>query len=249
MKPQFMIKYGEEAHLKQLVSGKIRFAPSQTYIKIEKEQNNKGQGDFLEGKVKLKTEGVRLYNPNTNEFIGMLPTSDIVMAAQDVNSMPVFCLSQYGQENVSDYVDDKNYTITLSDKKIKGIQTDFPKASHALIILEPEKFIEDVKGIANHQFASGGIHYYDYEINPLQMFMFLTTGSEAIKKNAVMSMTYENRYRHLFCKDIFFLNQEEYRFIGLDELISEPVFYSFSFRSKYLIVPIEQLEQPIKIEI
>jgi len=247
--PQFMIKYGEEEHLKQLVNGKIRFTPSQTYIKIEEMQHNKGQGDLLEGKMKLKIEGARMHDPNTNEFIGMLPAGDIVISVQDVNNMPVFCLAQYSNENVTDYVNDKNYTIVLSDEKVKKIQGDFPKASHALIILEPDKFIEDVKNITNHQFANGVIHYYDYEINPIQMFMFLTTGSETIQTNAVMSMTYGNRYRHLLCKDISFSSQDEYRFIGLDELISEPVFYSFSFRSQYLIVPIEQLKQPLKIEI
>lgn len=52
----------------------------------------------------------------------------------------------------------------------------------------------------------------------------------------------------LLCKDISFSNQEEYRFIGLDELIMEPVFYSFSFNSQYLMVPIERLKQPLKIK-
>ena len=51
-----------------------------------------------------------------------------------------------------------------------------------------------------------------------------------------------------FCKDISFSNQEEYRFIGLDELIMEPVFYSFSFNSQYLMVPIERLKQPLTIK-
>ena len=34
MKPKFMIKYGKEEHLQQLVDGKIRFAPSQTYVQM-----------------------------------------------------------------------------------------------------------------------------------------------------------------------------------------------------------------------
>lgn len=248
MKPQFMVKYGEEAHLQQLVNGKIRFAPSQTYVKIEEALHNKGQGDLLEGEMKLKMEGASMYHPDTDELIGILPAGNITISIQDVNNMPVFCLTQYGQENTTDYVDEKNYTISLSNEKVEGIQTDFPKATHALIILEPDKFIEDVKNINNHQFVSEGIHYYDYDINSLQMFMFLTTGSEKIQTNAVMSMTYDNRYRHLLCKDISFSNQEEYRFIGLDELIMEPVFYSFSFNSQYLMVPIERLKQPLTIK-
>ena len=38
----FMIKYGKKEHLKQIIDGKIRFSPSQTYISMEKELHNKG---------------------------------------------------------------------------------------------------------------------------------------------------------------------------------------------------------------
>lgn len=31
---EFFIKYGEKEHLQQIVDGKLRFTPSQTYIKI-----------------------------------------------------------------------------------------------------------------------------------------------------------------------------------------------------------------------
>lgn len=90
MKPQFMVKYGEEAHLQQLVNGKIHFVPSQTYVKIEEALHNKGQGDLLEGKMKLKMEGASMYHPDTDELIGILPAGNITISIQDVNNMPVF---------------------------------------------------------------------------------------------------------------------------------------------------------------
>lgn len=207
---QFMIKYGKKAHLEQIVKGAIRFAPSQTYIKLEEDLHNKGQGDLLEGKLKLKTQGVRVLDRENDNLIATLPpNSVIIISIQDVNNMPVFCLSQYGEDDISDYVDDSNYKISLSNEKLQGIQSDFPKASHALIILEPEKFINDINNIGNHQFVSDRIRYYDYDINPLQMMMYLTSGSETIETNTAMSITYENRYRHLLCKDESFSNQEE----------------------------------------
>lgn len=247
---QFMIKYGEKEHLEQIVKGSIRFAPSQTYIKLEEALHNKGQGDLLEGKLKLKIQGARVLDRENDNLIATLPSNSvIIISIQDVNNMPVFCLTQYGEDDISDYVDDSNYKITLSNEKLQGIQSDFPKATHALIILEPDRFINDINSIENHQFVSDRIRYYDYDINPLQMIMYLTTGSETIETNTVMSMTYENRYRHLLCKDESFSNQEEYRFIELNELITEPVFYPITFTSKYLIVPIEQLKQPVQINI
>ncbi len=245
-----MIKYGEKEHLEQIVKGSIRFAPSQTYIKLEEALHNKGQGDLLEGKLKLKIQGARVHDRENDNLIATLPpNSVIIISIQDVNNMPVFCLTQYGEDDISDYVDDSNYKISLSNEKLQGIQSDFPKATHALIILEPDRFINDINGIENHQFVSDRIRYYDYDINPLQMMMYLTTGSETIETNTVMSLTYENRYRHLLCKDESFSNQEEYRFIELNELITEPVFYPITFTSKYLIVPIEQLKQPVQINI
>lgn len=146
---RFFIKYGEKEHLQQIVDGKLRFTSSQTYIKIEEKQHNKGQGDLLEGKMKIKIEG--------------------------------------------------------------------------------------------KHFVSGEIKYYDYDMNPIQMYMFLTMGIEEIQTNKYLSMTYDNRYRHLLCKDVAFESQREYRFIGLDDLISNPVFYNFKYNGKYLIVPINDL--------
>lgn len=56
-----------------------------------------------------------------------------------------------------------------------------------------------------------------------------------------MSVTYDNRYRHLLCKDNDFAIQQEHRFIVLDQLIDKPVFYPFHFSSTHIIVPIDDL--------
>lgn len=105
-----------------------------------------------------------------------------------------------------------------------------------------------MKKITNHQIISDDIHYYDYDVNILQMYMFLATCSTKIQDNQELSMTYENRYRHLLCKDIDFEHQQEYRLIVLDESITDPKFYQFQFTSKYMLVPIEQLKNTITYE-
>jgi len=244
-----MIKYGKESHLQQIVNGKVRFSPSQTYIKIEEAQHNKGQGDLLEGKMKLKIERARLHDPDTDKLIGVLPAGTILVSIQDVNNMPVFCLSQYGNEDIINYVDDSNYKIALTREKLECIETDFLDATHALIILEPEKFVDNMMHIDSHSIFNDEIKYYDYDINPLQMYMYLTTGQTDIQTNTSISMIYENRYRHLLCKDISFSKQQEYRFIVLDELISGAVFYTFPFTSSHLLVPIKELKNPLKISL
>ena len=83
-------------------------------------------------------------------------------------------------------------------------------------------------------------------MNGLRMYMYLTTGDEKLVNNG--TMTYDNRYRHLLCKDISFSNQKEYRFIITDELIESPAFYDFHFNSEYKIVPIEELYEKIILD-
>ena len=245
MKDEILIKYGKEEHLKQIVNGSIRFAPSQDYVLMEKELHNKGQGDLLDGKMKIKAERVRVHHPETHELLFVLPKCEFEVSIQDVNNMPVFCLSEYTDEDIST-LDEKKY-LDIKPEKIDCIKNDFKSATHALIIFEPEKFVNDISKIENTIIVSDKIHYYDYDMNPLQMYSFLSTGDEEYKVNEEMSVTYDDRYRHLLCKDIHFSLQQEYRFIVLNQLTNNAVFYPIFFSSCYAIVPIDELYDKVEI--
>lgn len=235
---KIFIKYGIKEHLKQIVNGKLRFSPSQNYVKMEELLHNKGQGDLLEGKMLLQIEGGHCCDPKTNELREILPKCRMLVDIQDVNNMPVFCLSSYliAEDNI----------LSLEQNHLDLIKNDFPDATHALIIQAPDTFIQDVYSIAGHKIISDRIKYYDYSINTIQMYMYLTTGDEKIVNNS--TMIYDNRYRHLLCKDISFSNQQEYRFIILDELIKSPTFYDFQFNSQYKIVSIDELYENIILD-
>lgn len=247
--PLFMIKYGKEEHLKQIVNGSIRFAPSQTYVKMEELLHNKGQGDLLDGKMKLKIESAEMFDYETNNLKAAIPNCIFTISIQDVNDMPIFCVSHYGCEDTSSYESKNKYKISLRPDKLNCIKQDFSEATHALIILEPDKFITGVQAINGHQITSDQIRYYNYEENSLEMYMYLATGNADIRINETLTLTYENRYRHLLCKDTDFEKQQEYRFIVLDDLISKPVFYQFEFSSEYILVPFDELKKEIDIEL
>lgn len=240
-----MIKYGKEEHLRQIVDGYIRFAPSQKYIEQELYLHDKGQGDLLEGKMKIHINGARFCDPDTDEVVKILPQGITTISIQDVSNMPIFCVSCYDKQDFSET--QAPFLVRLSDEHIEGIKNDFSDATHGLIILEPERFIKDIHSIPDHQFADGAIHYFDYDKNPIEMFKFLCTGNPDVKTNQQISMTYENRYRHLLCKDKDFANQKEYRFICLDELVTKPVFYPINFTSAYKIVAIDELKKGVDI--
>ena len=239
MDAKFFIKYGKQEHLQQIVDGSIRFAPSQNYVLMEKNMHNKGQGDLLDGKIKIKAENVRLHHPETNELLWVLPKCEFVVSIQDVNNMPVFCLSEYDESDI--LIENEKSFVNVCKDKIDGIKNDFKEATHALIIFEPDKFINNILAIREHEIVSDSIKYYDYDYNILQMYSFLSNGTEEYNKGVEMAVTYDNRYRHLLCKDKDFSIQQEFRFIVLDQLIDNAVFYNFSFTSAYIIVPIDNL--------
>lgn len=199
LKDSIFIKFGEEEHLKQIVNGKIRFAPSQNYIKTEMLQKNKGQGDLLEGKWVVHAESFVMESHDTHERVAFPYKANITIGTVDVNNMPVFCLSRFDCNDLI-HTDERFY---LPDEIIQSVKKDFPKATHALIIFNAEEFVKQVSKADNHKMISDNIHYYDYDINDIRMMSFLTTGDELSykTKGITFSMTYENRYRHLLCKN------------------------------------------------
>lgn len=242
------IKYGEEEHLKQIVNGMLRFSPSEAYVKLEEEQHNKGQGDMLDGKwVINNVMGGRLIEWGMGREIAIPTGSRFLISIQDVNSMPVFCLAYYDNKYITE--EDSKRSFYLPVDKLNTVKKDFPKATHALLILDPDVFIEEVQKAEDHKIISDRIHYFNFDTNEIRMASFLTTGDEeTVPKSGISyTTTYEDRYRHLLCKDNDFKNQDEYRFIILDELIKEPKKYKFDFKSRYKIVPIDDLSHDIDV--
>lgn len=199
-----MIKYGKEEHLNQIVNGLLRFAPSQTYVKMEEILHNKGQGDLLDGKMKIKLESAKMYDYETNELKAVIPNCIFTISIQDVNDMPIFCISHHGSEDTASYESINKYKISLRPDKLNCIKQDFIEATHALIIFEPDKFIAGVQTIKGHQIISDQIRYYNYDSNTFEMYKYLATGNAEKSNNETLTLTYENRYRHLLCKDIDF---------------------------------------------
>ncbi len=235
------VKFGEKEHLMQITENMLRFAPSRDYITIEQSQHNKGQGDLLDGKWKIHVEGFRMEPLEGGSVIEYPQKGNFVVSIQDVDKMPVFCLSYYGEDHIHDG------KLVLTVDEYETIRHDFPKASHALIILDPDVFTEEVLKAENHKIIGSEIHYYDYDINDLRMMLFLTTGdeNEIEKRKEVLAMEYGDRYRHLLCKDKDFEKQREYRFVILDELIEDAKFYKFSFKSRFMLISIEKMKEPV----
>lgn len=240
-----ILKYGELEHLQQIVNGHIRFAPSSIYVSMEEKEQKRGQGDCLDGKMIINPLSFSLRQINNKQPFAVLSDVSIVASLENVNKMPIACFSFYDNKDI--VLKSGKWYLSIPNEKIKCIRRDFKKATHALIICEPEKFINDIISINNHQIVGGLVHYFDYDILSLQMLSFLSTGSENHCRNTEFALKNSTKYRQLLCKSDYFKFQQEYRFIVLDELITEPIFYNFDFTSRYRIVPIGTLYKQIDL--
>ena len=242
MQPIVLIKYGKEKHLKQLVNGVIRFAPTEDYIRLQGITGEKGQGDSDEGKLHISSTRAIMQphdNPNTATYV---QNANFKISFEELNRKPVFCLSQYAEEDTI-----SGTALSIAKDKIAAIEHDFPDATHALIIKEPEKFIADLMKISESM-DSNEIQYYDYKQNWINMYVFVAGDDQSKnERGTIYTFTMDNIYRQLYCKSDELKKQQEYRFILTDWLISKPIFLPFRFTSKYKIVPIKKLYKKIKL--
>lgn len=242
MRPIVMIKYGKKEHLKQLVNGIIRFAPTEDYINLEKITGEKGQGDLDEGKLYVNSICSIMQSYNNPNEVSISQNVNFKFTFNEINYRPVFCLSQYFEEDITDCS-----TLNISKDKVDAIIHDFPEATHALIIKEPEKFIDDLSKISISM-CSNEIQYFDYTQNWINMYAFVASEEKTNNGSKIKyRFTANNIYRQLYCKSDKFKKQQEYRFILKDWIINKPIFLSISFTSKYEIVPIKKLYKKIML--
>ena len=228
----FLIKFQKKKYLEEIINGLIRFTPSQNYIKQEMLLHDKGQGDMLEGKMLIRGQA-KYYN---DDFCCIVPNANVKVDIQNVNNMPITCFLLGTKNDCIKYKDNKNYIIKLTNDTIQTIKNDFHNPDSALIIPNPQKYINDMKTTFNA--VASSIRYYNYDIQTVQRLNFLSSGDENVRCD---KLYYKYRYRHLLCKDISFKNQKEYRFIRTDILIDKAEKYYFPFNYDYRLISTDEL--------
>ena len=239
----FLIKFGKKTHLQDILNNKLRFAPSQQYIEQEQKLYDKGQGDLLEGKMKIHSVSMKA-NTQTGEVYHYNQPADVTVSIADVNNMPILCFFTGTLKDCSSYISRKKYTINLSDDVKNTLIHDFHNPDSALIIPNPQNFINAVKKQLHAEAST--VRYYDYSKNNLEQYLFLTSDNPNNSEKK-LTMNWDRGYKHLLCKDVSFINQQEYRFIILNELITEPKKYDFNFDDNYKLVSTQDLFSGLEI--
>jgi len=141
----------------------------------------------------------------------------------------------------------------MDDKIKRDIVDHFEKADSALIIHNPASFLNDLQNSIKSDVKSDLVHYFHVEGYPrddgsfsldLEYFKYLCqdTPPRRTEDGLVYSFAPDYVYRVLFCKDIFFTNEQEFRILLPKDFIKEPTEYSITYNeSRMTLVSLDDL--------
>lgn len=222
----FFVKFGEKKYMERLATlGKAYFNLATPIREIERE-NGRGQGDAYEALLQLTCNSVYFENENG---AGHLNVSRLNIKIGVSDMMPFFCLTAV---RATDCIAEGGM-VRLKPEVEEKIRHDFQKADTAVVFYEPSKFMRSMEGI------SGGVvhrdvQYFDFanRVNSLEFIdylgrdanlssgiimqsnIFLPDKPEELDR--IVYITTCNQHNILFCKDLYFRDEREYRFVLTD---------------------------------
>lgn len=245
-----LLKFGERKYLKRFQEGKMYFSNAVTFRYIEDELFIKGQGDRLEGGSMLTVKSVKITNQETGEVINIPTQISIPIHYEPANKLPVFCLFACFEKDCSN-TDGDEFQINLQEDIKKDIINHFPKADSVAIIRKPYEFIKDVHKSIGDECKSDLVkyfHLYGYSTdngksNDLDYLKYLSQDTPTVNTGnfAKTSFKEKNVFRALLCKDIYFIKEQEYRFILPEVNIDEPKEFDVRIRNDIELVDIDSI--------
>lgn len=233
---KFLLKFGEKKHIEEFVDGSLYCSTAERFWGIEKNKKIKGQGDVLEAGSRIFGQRMTIQKHGSDNITVINARTNMLIHVDPAKNIPVFCMfAVYDSDCSKD--DAGNYIISLSENTKDTIKKHFPNADTVAIIENPAQFVQDVVDSIGCRVEKGLVHYFNID-----------KGFEAKDKNVAMDMEYINYltqdvpivkndgevtrkfcvdyvYRSLFCKDVFFEKEQEYRIVLPEESISEGKHY------------------------
>ena len=247
---KYLLKFGKREHLESLVKGNIYCSNAVTFWGIEDKLKIKGQGDILEAGTRMFAQKMIIQHPDTKEVIAECGKANGLVRIEPAEKMPVFCMFAVYEDNCK--VDDVgNLIINLSDDKKKTIREHFPNADAVVIIPNPEVFIEDVKRSIGTEIKTEKVNYFHidkgYETTDGEIAMdmeymkYLMQDASPEKVDGGTRYTFyaDYAFRVLFCKDVFFEQEQEYRIVLPNETIEAGKSYPVQLSKDYEIIDLD----------
>ena len=219
---KFLLKFGKREHLEKLQAGKLYFSNARTFRRIEEKLFIKGQGDRMEGGSYLSASNVTMVDRDTDEpmFTGI--RGNMLLHYEPADLLPVFCIFCCFEKDCI-LNEDGTLAINISNEIKDSIISHFPHADTVAVIKNPYQFIEDVTASIGYDCKSDLVNYFHLtgfdsehgKVNDLSYFKYLAQDTPPVRLDGktVYSFNAKYVYRALLCKDVFFADEQEYRFI------------------------------------
>lgn len=219
---KFLLKFGKRKHLESLQKGNLYFSNARIFRHYEDDLLIKGQGDRLEGGSYLNASNVTMVDRDTDEpmFTGI--KGNMLLHYEPADLLPVFCIFCCFEKDCT-VKEDGTLSIRLSDEIKNTIISHFPNADTVAVIKNPYQFIEDVTTSIGHACKADLVNYFHLtgfdsehgKVNDLAYFKYLAQDTPPVKLDGKTVYSFETKYvyRALLCKDVFFANEQEFRFI------------------------------------
>ncbi|WP_349818065.1 MULTISPECIES: hypothetical protein [Clostridium] len=198
----FIIKFGELEHLKLLREGKLYCKNLKYYNDMEIKTGDREMGDYLDGKLKINDiTTCKMYDYETKE-IKDLDCKDIVATFEDIDKMPVFCLTGVTLKELDSIETNENNVIkgkiNLGNKLGKMGSNDYWE--NGLLITNGTEFVNRIKNaceLNGISMRADEVQYSDMNINYTDRIQSITENVENVA----------------FWKDNYYSYQHEWRFI------------------------------------
>lgn len=243
---KFLLKFGKREHLESLVEGNVYCSNAITFWGIEDKLKIKGQGDILEAGTRMFAEKMIMQHPDTKEVIAEFGKANGLMRVEPAEKMPVFCMFAVYEEDCK--VDEHGNTIiNLSSDKKQTIREHFPNADAVAVIPNPEAFIEDISKSIGTDIKAGKVNYFHidkgYETKDgrtaidmeYMKYLMQDAAPEKVDGGTRYVFYADYAFRVLFCKDVFFEQEQEYRIVLPKEKIEVGKSYPVQLSTDYEI--------------
>lgn len=244
---KYLLKFGKYPHIREFAEGSLYCSDAVTFWGIEEDLKIKGQGDILEAGTRVFAQRMALTKNGANSTTTIRKDINGLIHYDSAKHIPVFCMFAVGKNDCSF---DKlgNPLINLSEDVKKTIKNHFPNADSVGIIKDPDSFIHDVENTIGYEVKHDKVHYFHIDMgfpandgintaNDLEYAKYLMQDTPPI--NGYYFLIPEYIYRVLFCKDVFFKNEHEYRIVLPSETITCSKRYPIHIRQTIKIIPLD----------
>lgn len=243
---KFLLEFGKREHLESLVEGNIYCSNAITFWRIEDRLKIKGQEDILEARTRMFAEKMIMQHLDTKEVIAEFGKAIGLMRVEPAEKILVFCMFAVYEEDCK-FDEHGNTIVNLSRDKKQTIREHFPNADAVAAIPNPEAFIEDISKSIGTDIKAVKVNYFhidkSYETKDgrtaMDMEYMKYLMQDAVPEKADGGTRYvfyaDYAFRVLFCKDVFFEQEQEYRIVLPKEKIEVGKGYPVQLSADYEI--------------